>query len=92
MVDIVRGCHPIVTPVVLPETLPSSVSEEMVSRFRAHLSSQLHHLLFQSSSVPRVSAGHHRNPSDSGYSAGSNDSAARANILFGDYWRVQPPE
>jgi hypothetical protein len=41
----IRGCHPIVTPVVLPETLPGLVYEELVTRFRTHLSSQLRHLL-----------------------------------------------
>jgi hypothetical protein len=94
MEDRVRGCHPTVTPVVLPETLPSSVSEQMVSRFRDHLSSQLRPLLSESSnSIPRLSAGHHRNHSDSGYSAESSDSvdsADRANLLFDRYWRLQP--
>ena len=41
----VCGCHPTITPTVLPETLPNEVSKVMVIHFQAHLSGQLHHLL-----------------------------------------------
>jgi hypothetical protein len=67
----IRGSHPIVSPIVLPETLPKSVSEAMVTRFRAILSSQLRHL-----SSPIMVHGHHRNTSESGYSASSSNEGA----------------
>jgi hypothetical protein len=70
MENAIRGCHPIVTPIVLPETLPNSVSEALVKRFRAHLSSQLRHL---SESSPFMVPGHHRITSESRYSATSSN-------------------
>ena len=73
----VRGCHSTVTPVVLPETLPDYVSTEMVTCFRAHLSSQLRHLL--SPAVGLVTGPknmHHRHSSESGYSASSSNEGA----------------
>jgi hypothetical protein len=73
----VRGCHPIVTPVVLPEILPKDVYEKMITRFRAHLSGQLRHLLVFP--VDYTISGlntHHRNTSGSGYSTTSSNQAA----------------
>ena len=84
---IVRGCHPTVTPVVLPETLPSHIYEEMVTRFRTHLSSQLRPLL--SDIVSGSSIGHHRNSSDSGYSAVSSESVERLTKMYGDWAHTQ---
>jgi hypothetical protein len=72
----IRGCHPSVTPTVLPETLPNHVSEAMVTRFRAHLSGQLRHLL-SSNTVPMLMAQHRRNDSESGYSAASSQGSAK---------------
>jgi hypothetical protein len=73
MENAICGCHPTVTPLVLPETLPKHVSEAMISHLRALLSSQLCHLL-----LPNItSVGHHRNSSESAYSTtSSNESAA----------------
>jgi hypothetical protein len=72
MGNAIHGCHPNVTLVVLPKMLPISVSNAMVDRFRTHLSNQLHHLL----SPNTVTSGHHRNFSDSGYSATSSNEGA----------------
>jgi hypothetical protein len=48
MENAICGCHPTVTPLVLPETLPKHVSEEMISHLRALLSSQLRPVLSRS--------------------------------------------
>lgn len=74
MDNTIRGCHPSVTPTVLLETLPKYVSEAMVTRFQAHLSGQLHHLM--SNTVPMPTAQHCRNNSESGYSATSSQESA----------------
>ena len=67
----IRGCHPNVTPIVLPETLPNHVSDSLVTRFRAHLSGQLRHLLsFPGVTVP--GKGHRHNTSESAYSSTSS--------------------
>jgi hypothetical protein len=71
----IRGCHPSVTPTVLPDTLPNRVSEAMVTRFRTHLSGQLRHLL-SSNTVPMPTAQHRRNVSESGYSVTSSQESA----------------
>ena len=84
--SIVRGCHPTVTPVVLPETLPSHIYEAMVTRFRAHLSSQLRPLL---SDIVSSSTGHYRNSSDSGYSAVSSESVEMLTKMYGDWAHTQ---
>jgi len=76
MGDVIRGCHPTVTPIVLPETLPNHVSNAMVTRFRAHLSNQLRHLS-SPNMVPGPTTGHHRNTSESGYSATSSNEGAK---------------
>lgn len=89
MEDIIRGCHTTVSPVVLPETLPSHVSDAMVTRFRAHLSTQLHRLLSPYNVVSYPTTGHHRNSSDSGYSAVSNESAGKLSSLYGDWTKTQ---
>jgi len=72
----IRGCHPCITPTVLPETLPSHISEAMVDRFRAHLRGQLRHLL-SSNTVPMLTGQHRRNVSESGYSAASSQEGAK---------------
>lgn len=74
----VRGCHSTVTPVVLPETLPDYISTNMVTRFRAHLSSQLRHLLSPPAVglVTGLKNMHHRHSSESGYSASSSNEGA----------------
>jgi hypothetical protein len=74
--SIIRGCHPTVSPVVLPKTLPESVFESMVTRFRAHLSGQLLHLL-SDRKIPELKVGHHRNSSETGYSATSSSEGAK---------------
>jgi hypothetical protein len=71
----VRGCHPTVTPVVLPETLPNCVSEAMVVRFRIHAGNQLRRLL-PTAMVSITGLGHRRNTSESGYSAASSNESA----------------
>jgi hypothetical protein len=88
----VHGCHPNVTPVVLPETLPNHVSESMVTRFRAHLSNQLRPLLMDPNYIPGLKKMHHRNTSESAYSAtSSNEGATKLSdsteswlLLYGD--------
>jgi hypothetical protein len=71
----VRGFHSIVTPVVLPETLPNHVSEAMVTRFRELLSEQLLHLLSESGSPDSIPMQfkHYRNTSESNYSVSSSN-------------------
>jgi hypothetical protein len=69
----VRGCHPTVTGVALPETFPSDVSEVMVTRFRDILSGQLVDLL--KDSAPR-NPQHFRSESESNYSATSSHDGA----------------
>jgi hypothetical protein len=81
MENAVCGCHPTVTPIVLPETLPEHVSEKMISHLRALLSGQLRHLLFPN--IIPVGAGHHRNSSESAYSStSSNENAAEYSDEF----------
>ena len=71
---IIRGCHSTVTPVVLPETLPDHVSQALVTRFRAHLSSQLRHLSLGGSTGQKNS--HYRNTSETSYSVTSSNEGA----------------
>lgn len=70
----IRGCHPTVTPIALPETFSNEVNEMMVTRFRTILCSQLRHL--SASNIPFPTS-HHHNSSESGYSAASSNEGAR---------------
>lgn len=70
----IRGCHPTVTPTTLPDTLSPDVSKEMVKRFQVHLVTQLRSLLSESkTSIRTRTTQHHRNESESGYSAASSN-------------------
>ena len=69
----IRGCHPTVTPLVLPETLSPCITKRMVKNFQVHLASQLVPLL----SVTSVGVSQHRrNESETGYSAASSNESA----------------
>jgi hypothetical protein len=69
----VRGCHPTITKVALPETFPPAILEAMTNRFRRHLATQLRPLLSNSSTR---STRHFRNESETGYSATSSNEGA----------------
>ena len=84
--DTVCGCHPIVTPIALPQTFPKHVSKVLVTHFRAHLSSQLHHLSSSGFSVSELKNGHHRITSESGYSATSSNEGATKISNASEQW------
>ena len=85
MGHIIRGCHPTITPLALPETLPNEISQEMLNRFRAHLSSQLRHLAVETLPI-NPTFGHHRNASDTGYSATSSNESATGYLSDYQHW------
>jgi hypothetical protein len=82
----IRGCHPTVTPLALPETLSPEISREMVARCQALLASQLKPLL---STEQAHTKQHYRNDSETGYSAASSNMIEGASECSPSYnsWR-----
>jgi hypothetical protein len=66
----IRGCHPTVTPLALPDILPPKITERIVTRLQTILSSQLVHIVLKS---PVKTTQHRRNESEAGYSATSSN-------------------
>jgi len=80
----VRGCHPTVTQIALPETFPLEVSDKMITRLRALLAGQLRHLLLNR--PPRTQ--HFRNESETGFSAASSNEGASQCVEAYDSWKM----
>lgn len=70
----IRGCHPTVTPVALPETLSLEISEKMVTRLRTLLDAQVNFFFLEGNDARRTQ--HSRNESETGHSTTSSNECA----------------
>ena len=69
-----RGCHPTVTPLAIPGTLPPDIPEQIIKYFRPLLTGQLIHLLSDSDVTGKARIVHHyRSESETGHSASSSN-------------------
>ena len=69
----IRGCHPTVTPLALPETLSLDISNGVIASLRPQLTAQLKPLLINK--WPQTTQ-HRRNESEMGHSASSSNEGA----------------
>src|SRR5271163_2662091 len=82
----IRGCHPTVTPLALPETLSPDVSNGIITSLRPQLAAQLKPLLIDKR--PRTTQ-HHRNESETGHSATSSNEGALDYLRSFEKWTQQ---
>jgi hypothetical protein len=76
----ISGCHPTVTPLALPETLPSEITDEVVIALRAELARLLKPFLLPKKAQ---TTRHFRNQSETGHSAtSSNEGASEFRVAY----------
>ena len=81
----IRGCHPTVSPLALPDTFSPEILKEMVKSLRTQLASQLRHLVNE----PPRTIHHFRNESETGHSAtSSNEGASRFTDAYKNFMLI----
>ena len=87
----IRGCHPNVTPLALPETFSSDILNKLTESLRTQLAAQLRQMM--DDKPPRITPSQHRrNESETGYSAtSSNEGASKFGVAF-EFWDLTNPD
>jgi hypothetical protein len=80
----IRGCHPTVFPIALPETLSPDIFNGIIDSLRPQLTAQLESLL---SDERAPTTQHHRNMSETGHSAASSNEGASSVQRSYDKWK-----
>jgi hypothetical protein len=88
LVTEIRGFHPTVTPLALPDTFPPEIYEKMTARFRDVISFLLKSLLLDPDLdiITVKSIGNRRNESETGHSAASSNESAPKYDSCNKFW------